>query len=226
MTSDKYLWAVRPFATLFNVYWSELQPVMVCGFARPAFALPRNFTFYQIGPDNYPANKWSDALIYVLDKLPVDVTHLVLMLEDYWVCRTVDLRGVAGLQDYIIDKPDVLRIDLTDDRLYAGGMFDVESYGCYDIIETPYQTPYQMSTQAGIWNRRLLRSLLVPGKTAWEVEIHTQPPQSMRVLGSRQRVIAYANALLKGKVDTVQVDRIQEPHLSFVRRCIVESGVG
>ena len=28
-TSDRYLWALRPFAHLFNRYWSELQPVVV-----------------------------------------------------------------------------------------------------------------------------------------------------------------------------------------------------
>lgn len=210
LTSDKYLWALRPFAYLFNIYWSELQPVVVGGFSRPDFKLPQNFKFHSIAPTNYPSDKWSDALIEFLRVY--DDTHFVLLLEDYWLCRTVDVRGVAACHDYVINRPDVLRIDLTADRLYAGGMFDADYWGNYDIIETPTSTPYQMSTQAGIWNRARMLELLVRGKSAWEVEIQTQVPPNMRVLGTRQCPVRYANGILKGKLDLNQLGLITEEH--------------
>jgi hypothetical protein len=214
LTSNAYLWAIKPFAYLFNVYWSEQQPVVVCGYARPDFDLPNNFEFFAIGRYNYPAKIWTNGLLRVLDYIKDD--HFVLMLEDYWLCRTVDVRGVMACYDYIKDRPEVLRIDLTDDRLYAGGRFDVESYGSYDIIETPTGTPYQTSTQAGIWNKTLMAQIVKPEKSAWEFEIHTSPPENMRVLGSRQMPVRYANAILKGELQNNEVERIPEPHRSKV----------
>lgn len=134
------------------------------------------------------------------------------MLEDYWLCRTVDMRGMDACYEYIRRRPEVLKIDLTNDRLYAGGMFDVEGWGSYDIIETPFETPYQMSLQAAYWNKSLLLSLLVPGRTAWETEIYTQPPPEMRVLGTRQMPLRYANAILKGAIDPYQLRLIPVDH--------------
>lgn len=227
LTSDKYAWAMLPFSYLFNIHWSELQPVDVYGFARPNFKLPPNFTFHSIDRNNYPANRWSDALIRVLQSF--DDLHFVFMLEDYWLCRTVDVRGVDACHQYVRNRPRVLRIDLTDDRLYAGGMFDVEAWGSYDIIETPHGTPYQMSTQAGIWNRQLMLSLLEPGKSAWEVEVQVMPPDNMRVLGTRQRPIRYANAILKGKLDKEQVNRsnrIPDPHRARVLEVVPQEFIG
>lgn len=212
--NDKNLWALRPFAYLFNLYWSTLQPVVVFGYSRPDFSLPPNFEFFSIDRYNYPAERWSDGFMMFLNSVPDD--HFVLMLVDYWLCRTVDVRGVGACFDYVADKPDVLRIDLTDDRQYAGGIVDLEAYGSYDIIESPFATPYQFSTQAGIWRRDLMLSLLRPGKTPWEVEMYTQPPLEMRVLGTRQCPVRYANAILKGQIDREQLKKIPEDHRRHV----------
>jgi hypothetical protein len=215
LTCDKYLRLLRGFQYLFSRYWSSLQDVLICGFNPPDFDLPANFRFFSIDSTEYPVNKWSDALIAVCGALADE--HFILLLDDYWLCRTVDVRGVAAACDYIRERPEVLRFDLTADRLYAGGMFDVESYGSYDIIETPAGTPYQFSTQAGIWNRRMLLSLLKPGMTGWEVEVQTAPGPEMRVLGSRQYLVRYANAMLKGKADESQLKLIPAEHREFLQ---------
>jgi hypothetical protein len=73
-----------------------------------------------------------------------------------------------------------------------------------------------MSTQAGIWNRELLLKLLKHNKTAWEVEIQTQVPPEMRILGTRQYPIRYANGILKGKLDVGQIQMIPQPHRSHI----------
>lgn len=212
--SDKYLWALRPFAYLFNVYWSELQEVIVYGFKKPDFELPKNFSFYSISPDGYPAERWSNALIEFLSKQEDEI--FVLMLVDYWICRMVDVRGVSTCADYMVGKKNVLRFDLTADRLYAGGMYDVDYWGCYDIIETPPGTPYQLSLQAAIWNRKFLLDLLVANRSAWEIETDTRVPGRLRVLGTRQFPVRYANAVLKGKIDWEQLNLIQHEHRSAI----------
>lgn len=220
--SDNYLWALKPFIYLFQTYWSEQQPVVIGGFAPPPFELPDNFRFHQIAKHNFPANKWSDGMLKFFLDNPTD-EHFVFMLADYWLSRTVDVRGVQACYDYIKDRPNVLRIDLSADRLYAGGMRDVESYGCYDVVETPNSSPYQMSIQAAIWHRKNFVKLLQQGKSAWEVEIHTKPPEQMRVLGTRQWPVRYANALLKGQLDFEQVKRIPQPHLDRIIQWIPEN---
>lgn len=214
--NDKYLWLLRPFSYLFNIYWSSLQRVVVAGYSRPDFRLPDNFEYFQIDPHNFPSDRWSDGMIKFLRAMPDE--PFVFLLSDYWMIRTVDVRGVAACNDYILTRPNVLRIDLTDDRLFAGGVFDVDMWGSYDIIETPFGTPYQMSTQAGIWNRNLMLELIKPNMSAWDVEINIAPPENMRVLGTRQRPVRYANALNKGKIDKAQIARIPDEH----RRTIIE----
>jgi len=216
--NDKNLWALQPFTYLFNLYWSSLQPVTVFGYTRPEFNLPSNFTFFSIDRVNYPANRWSNGLIEFLSTL--EESHIVLLLVDYWLCRMVDLRGVSACYEYVRDRHEVLRIDLTADRLYAGGMFDVEPWGCYDIIETPSSTPYQFSTQAGIWNRQLLLSSLVPNRTPWEVEMYSEIPEGIRILGTRQYPMRYANGILKGKIDKEQLFLIPEEHRNTIMRMI------
>ena len=222
--SDKYLWALRPFSYLFNLYWSSLQPVVVMGYKRPDFNLPPNFTFYSIARTEYQSERWSDGLIEFL-RIQED-EHFVFLLCDYWLQRTVDVRGVSACHDYIKTRPNVIRMDLIDDRQYAGGVIDVESWGCYDIIETPYGTPYQMSLQPGLWNRKLMLDVLEPGKSAWEAEIHLHPPETMRVLGTRQSPLRYANAVIKGRVDMSQIKRIPEPHRTHILAVIPEGWIG
>lgn len=213
-TSDFYNWALGPFAYLFNTYWSSAQEVVIAGYRKPTFSLPSNFKFHMIDSHNYPQERWSNGIIKFLHSVNDD--HFVFMLADYWLTRTVDVRGVASLHDYISGRPDVLRMDLTSDRLYAGGMFDVESWGSYDIVETPHGTPYQMSFQAAIWNRKLLLQVLQPNKSAWESEIHLHPPIGMRVLGSRQWPVKYANSVYKGSILRSEIDKIPEEHRSLI----------
>lgn len=203
LTSDKRLWAVQPFAYLYETYVLASWPVTVVGFTHPQFPLPPNFHFHSISDKPYPAERWSDALIEFLKTFEPKL--FILLLEDYFLIRFVDTIGINTLADYMAMHPEVLRLDLTTDRLYAGGMFDVECWGHYDIIETPEHTPYQMSLQAGIWNKDHLFSLLVPGKTPWEVEVQTSPPASMRVLGTRQWPMRFVNAFKA--VDPGQPDK-------------------
>lgn len=218
--SDRYLWTLKPFAYLFNIYWSSLQPVVVAGYSRPDFRLPPNFQFYQIAKHNFPADNWSDGMIRFLKAQQEQ--HFVFLLCDYWLCRTVDTRGVQTCYEYMKNRPNILRLDLTDDRQYAGGMIDVDMWGSYDIIETLHGTPYQMSTQAGIWNKALMLDLLKPNTSAWDVEIQTQPPDTMRVLGTRQRPVRYANAIHKGIIDFEALENIPEQHRDAIQSYIPE----
>jgi len=220
-TCDPYIWCLKPFCYLFNTYWSELQDVIVGGFTPPQFQLPANFHFHQIDRKPYPKERWSDGLIRFLQDFQDDI--LVLLLEDYLLRRTVDHNGVATLAQYMqMDKNrDVVRFDLTADRLYGKGMRDVDEWGHYDIIACDKDAMYEMSLQAAIWNRRNLLTLLRPGMNPWEVETNTDMTQQpFRVLATRQWPVRYANLMLKGEVVDSELALIPDPHREIIENWI------
>lgn len=210
ITCDKYAFALKGFAHQFGKYWSELQPVIVCGYTMPDFDAPDNFSFFSIAPQEYPSNQWTNGLRKVLQTF--DDSHLVIMLEDYWLCRGVNHQAVNTLYEFCRLNPQVLRMDLTDDRQYNGHAHDHEPspyYGYNDIIETPADSPYQSSLQAGIWNRKLLLEVLQDNESAWQFEIggtgtNIRNRPDLLVLGTRQRPVRYANIFRGG--DTSQLN--------------------
>jgi len=220
-TSEKYLWALEPFAYLFNTYWSEQQPCTIVTDVVPDFELPSNFNVSTISDNNpLPQKQWSNGLIAMLTNIKDE--HFVFLLEDYWIVRKVDNTGIETLAEYIHNHPKILRMDLTDDRQYAGDMKDIGAWGHYDIVETPNDSPYQMSLQAGIWNRRLLLKLIRPDLTPWEVELYLSPTlherKDMRVVGTRQRPIRYINAFRGGDSEKVlNLEGIPNEHLEVMR---------
>lgn len=202
MTSDKYLHALKGFAIQFNRYWSELQPVTVVGFSPPAFDLPKNFTFLSLGDyADYPKERWSNAFIKFMSIIPDEL--FVLMLEDYWLVRTVDHQAVESLGQYMSIHKNCIRMDLTTDRLYAGGMKDYGVWGRLDIIQSNPDHPYHLSLQAAIWRKSLLKKVIIPNETPWEVELVGNGRLSalrdeMIVLGTRQCPVRYGITLRGG----------------------------
>lgn len=197
--SDKYLWALAPFAYLFNKYWGKDVKVTVAGYTLPDFSLPSNFIYHSIDTPCYPKGKWVDGFLKFLYQYDQD--YFVLLLEDYWLCRKVNADGIKRLSDYMFVRTDCLRIDLTSDRLYAGGSNDIGYFAEFDIVEAK-GSPYQMSLQAGIWNKRLMIEVLEkldPIKhSAWDVELEGTgivKACDMHVVGTRQNPVRYINGM-------------------------------
>lgn len=210
MTSDHSQNRVLPgFAWLFNKYWSPDQSVVVCGFTPPAAPLPSNFQFHSIGNFQYfPANRWSDALISVLENVAEE--HFVLMLDDYWIFRPVNVPAVDILADYMRQFRYVLKTDLTVDRLYADPgkyHYGYNNYGHVahlDLIHSLPGSDYQMSLWGGLWNRDLMSRFLVSGETAQQIELNgtgrvNQAGSSVVVLGTRQAPLIHGNLLFSGR---------------------------
>ena len=209
-TSDKYHKALRVYAHLFNRYWSPAQAVDVIGFAKPEFELPSNFSFHSLGDmADYPVGKWSNQVIDYLE-IRNDVSHFVMMLEDYWITRPVNLSAIRMLHDYMLQFRNVLKIDLCADRLYAAGMTDYDNCGFLDLVLSDYQSQYQMSLMAGIWSRELFLRFLVRNESPWDVELQGTPRvaaahDEVIVLGTRQwplrHTLAHRNGD-SGRTDT------------------------
>lgn len=183
-------WCLPPFAYLWNVYWSEQQPVIVSG-GEPSVGLPDNF--YWLPVESRVKERWSDGLIETLRMVESEI--ICLMLEDYWLVRYVDWEVLGSLEDYMLNHPNVLRIDLTADRLCSGHAVDIGSWGRCDIIETGWDTPYQWSTQAALWNRKNLLDNLRLELSPWDFELQDKKVESLRVLGTRQWPVRYVNGV-------------------------------
>ncbi len=218
-TCDKHAWTLKPFAYLFNKYWSGLQEVTILGETPPDptdFTLPKNFTFHSCGTP-WPKKDFSEKIIEYLQSIPDE--YFIWMLDDYWLVRTVDLKGIQALTDYMKARPVILRMDLTTDRLYAGGMKDKEFYRHYDIIAAP-GSEYEMSLQAGIWNRDLLLKVLQVGWSPWDIELEgttiVNDRKDIHVAGTRQYPVRYINGLKSGEEDVVNTEGMPEEHIKHI----------
>lgn len=170
LTSDLYLDALRPFAFLLNKYWLPNPTVIVGGFTPPDFKLPDNFRFHSIGRfEDYPADRWSDALIKMLLELPHEVFGF--MLEDYWLTRPVDTRSIDIIADYMRQFEYVARFDLTSDRKHSGYAKPYGKAGKVNIIISDPESQYHASLMTALWRRKHLLSILAKGETPWKVEV-------------------------------------------------------
>lgn len=229
LTSDKYLHALRPYAYLLNKYWGDGQQVLVGGFTPPDFPLPGNFTFHSIGAfEDYPVGRWSDALIKLLGEIEDDA--FVLMLEDYWITRPVDVVGVQHAYGYARQFGYVLRIDLTADRLFSPGPCypqDIPHYGHVghlDLIRSDPASQYHMSLMTAVWRRDNLLKVLVPGETPWQVELDgtrrlaREHADDLLVLGTRQWPIRHVLAYRGGDPGTVDTSALAPEDISALQR--------
>lgn len=199
-TSDKHLWALQPFAYLHNKYWD--WPVIVAGYTPPEFKLPGNFAFVSIGKfEDYPFKRWSDGVIKFLETMEDEI--FIYTMEDFWLLRQVDTEALEILGEYMLNHPEVARIDLSTDRLYAGGMYDYEYLGRLDLIANELPVQYLMSFQIGMWRKSELLKYLIPGESPNECEIAgsgRMNKDGALVLGTRQFPIRYLIAIQFGKL--------------------------
>lgn len=246
MTSDLYYdRCLTPFMYLWSKFFTGYIPndwviprqpnldLVFCGFSEPSQDLSQfdPWRFYSIGEyKDYPATKWSDGLLHVLDNVAEEV--FILLLEDYWLTRPVDVRGVIYLYRYAVQFENVLKIDLAFDRLYihAGTPFlygrgDYNYVGHMDLINSPAGTPYQLSLWGGIWRRDVMRRFVIPGERAQELEIagtgRITDDDGVLVLGTRQAPIRHGNIYRSGRGNTPAYEengwKIPEAEVSYMR---------
>lgn len=217
MYSDFNMWLLPAFLYLWGKYaGAKDYRLTLCGYTpypyEPGKTYGLEVEHYMIGKqEDYPANRWSDSFRKVMENV-ADPTF-IFMLEDYLLVRDVDNLGVRHLYDYAHDRNYILKIDLTNDRLWSGGgtryLWGYNTYGhCghLDLIRSFTGTEYNMSLWGGIFNRDLLTKFLVSGESAQQLELNgthrvNQEGDSVLVLGSRQSPIKHANVVQGGGIN-------------------------
>lgn len=206
LTSDKHSWLLRGFFHQWEKYrghngyvwdWFDVE---VAGFTNPGF-LPADVPFYSIGKfEDYPVDRWSDAVIQYLHSIKDE--FVLLLLEDYWMLRPINREAIFNATRYMLNNPDVIRFDLAADRMFAKNARYIGSYGQLDICEC--KGDYSLSTQASIFRREMLIEVLRPGETPWQSELNGTDRLNKlpyRVVGSYQWPMNYAIVMNKGKLD-------------------------
>lgn len=209
-TSDKTSWALRGCFAQLDRYWPNHPPVLVGGFTPPDFALPPYAQFQSLGAfADYPADKWSNGLLKLLETLEDD--SFIWTMDDFWIVQEVPDALVRYLGDYLQQYPHIARIDLTADRANSGYAQDarMEKYRYrgewreFTLISTPPVTPYQLSFQAGLWRRKALIQYLKPGETAGESEVRGSNRMTLanaNVIGTLNQPVKYKIVVQHGKV--------------------------
>lgn len=221
-TCDKYLPSLKGFAYLFNKYWYHEQPVTILGFSPPNFPLPPNFYFQSLGTDSdYPVDKWSDALLKFIH-LPTTPKEFVLFFEDYWIKSVVNIHMVVRLQDYMHGRGDVLKVDLAGDRAGSENTLDLHRLTDIELVESNPESQYHMSLYVGIWDRDLLKQVLIPNETPWQVELdgtnRLRYKPDLHVIGTRNMPVPIMLANRGGDPTTYLIDELNEEDQAEIKR--------
>lgn len=204
LTSDKGNPWLRGFCHQWKkyAYHTMIQPA-IYGFTPPKFSLP--YPFFSLGEfADYPADRWSNALIRALDAVKDD--FVMILLEDYWLTRKANGRGLSAAMYWMGKHKNAVRFDVTTDRLYCGSIREAGAVEEFDIIQQDGAADYALSFQASIWRRKALLGLLVPNETPWQCELNGSArlnQSGLEVYGTRQWPLRYIVAVNKGQFDPV-----------------------
>ena len=203
LTCDLYIECVRPFAWLFNKYYSPDIQVVVGGFTPPTFELPSNFEFVSLGKGaDFPPNRYSNGLIKFLRYLTDDV--FMFMLEDQWLTAPVNLAEIQTCIDVARNTDNLLRIDVIDDRRYMNEFTfgKTDPYGTFDGVELikSHWCPYQFAIYGTLFNRENLLRYIPPNLDPWQLEntvtnIIRWKDNEAIVLGTTRKLLQCANGL-------------------------------
>ena len=157
------LW--QPFFHLIKKNWPD--------FDRKVYLCTDSKTFAYEGfdiscPLKMPSGStWSENLIALLKGM--DEEYVLLMLEDFWLKEKVDVVQLQQCEEIIKNAPSVGFICLVHQLDPSSENPTSSNYP--NLIEYGRYTPYRVTTQAGLWRRDYLLSLLRNHESAWWFEM-------------------------------------------------------
>lgn len=212
-TSDAYVQLTRGFAHQWNKYCGLPLTLIWRNIAPPP--LPQNIT-----PLQAPArwHDWSGSLLLALQSIPED--FVLLGLEDFWLSGQADLTTLEQAAAYLAAHDDVMRIDLTEDRL---GYPHINRDGYVQAVIDPNAVQYVCSSQFSLWRRSFLQRALVPGELPPHFEVEGSrrvAPSNPVVLGLGWRPLPYSGdgVVWNGVLDPLHLEYLSETDRNELRR--------
>lgn len=156
ISSDGYRDLWRPFFTLFWRYWPDCPFPVYLGTNRAQYDEPRVTTLAA------GADPWSKQLRLCLNR--IDDEYVLLLLEDYFLNKPVSSAA-------IIEHLKLLHaLRGTVLRLYPKPGPDLPVPGRAGVGRIHPRARYRISTQAALWSRIELLSLLEDEESPWDFE--------------------------------------------------------
>ena len=145
----------------------------------------------------------------------------LLLLEDMWPVRKINVEAIKILYDYMVQFEYVARIDLTTDRLYAHGMKDYATVSYLDLIVSMPGSDYHMSLQPGLWRKEHLLSVMERNWSAHQLELQGTPKLSHNrdviVLGTKNWIYRHIHAIRFLDHQKLRLDDLKESDVKAMR---------
>ena len=219
-TSDKYDHLLRPFAFLFNRFWSKDQEVVVLGYRDLDFSLPDNFSFVSMGASRNDPQEWSTGLREYFSS--IDDEWFIYATEDMFLVEPVNLESLNYLAQYM-ERPEVGRISLTND-----GMKKHNSILQDNLIQLEQTADYRLSCIYSAWNREYMLRYLQPEMSPWEFEVNgTEQAKNdgYRILGLNDNFPIYLSlAIRRGNFDSLDF-RVDNEYDRSLDRSVIDEMV-
>ncbi len=167
-------WCVPPFLKLHKKFWhNNIKLVAEKDYSNG------ECDFIQLPPSlivngDCPRNKFSDSLIYALNKTPNK--NAIVLLADYFINEQVNLELLSKSVNYIDNNINVLRIDIGGQGIIKGEVCpsSTQPIANYDwLFECTNSRDcfFPISLCPGIWNKSHWLNLLEIGWDPWQTEI-------------------------------------------------------
>jgi hypothetical protein len=158
LSCDAYADLWRPFFTLFWRYWPQ------CPFRVYLGANSTSYDDARVVSLRGGDREWSDRVIAHLRQ--IETPYVILMLEDFFLKRSVSTERILGLLEIARSR----RANLV--RLIPRPRPNSKCGAQGEVGQIAPGESWRVSTQAAIWSRHALLSLLRPGETIWQFEVN------------------------------------------------------
>lgn len=151
LSSDGYTDCWRPFFTLKQRYYPDIKAVLVTETKQCPYCETINI--------NEPV--WTKRVRQALEQ--IDDDRILIMLEDFFIRRPVDLPRIQYVLDHFDDDTATYNFEINYRTAYAT---DMDGWA-----QQLNKQIYLLSAMPGIWDRRKLMSYLQSDQDAWSWEL-------------------------------------------------------
>lgn len=156
---DAYQDLWRPFVNTFEKYWPD------CNLKRYFITENKDLFCKEFHTIKCGLNKnWSDRLLFALKY--IDSEYIILFLEDFFLKSKIENSKVNFFIKYIQIN------NLNFIRLIKRPNGNKESYDHPLLTEIENFSSFRVSTQVGIWKKKILINLIKKNENIWEFELN------------------------------------------------------
>jgi len=157
-----------PFFTLFKKYWPDCNAQIILNTEKKKFYFPGlDIVSSNVNFDFDKKFTWSECLIMSLNK--VDTPLVLYLQEDYFLEKPVNSKLIEEFTNIMLTNSEVKYIGLTrfgNNPPFRSWEINTQFY------EVSKKSKYIASTQAALWDKQTLLSLLRSDENGWMFEIY------------------------------------------------------